>query len=83
MKTIIEIAGEVLRKSKAMPARRGESLRAFFSDSPRARLDLKDLAEVSLAGWRSVFGQARPEELEGIDEIVVQEFEAVDSDTWK
>jgi hypothetical protein len=32
-------------------------------------------------GWRSVFGRARPEDVEEIDEIVAEEFEHVNLDT--
>jgi hypothetical protein len=33
-------------------------------------------------GWRTVFGQALPEEVAPIDEIVAEELERVDPEEW-
>lgn len=34
-------------------------------------------------GWKSVFGKARTEEVEGIDAKLAEEFGRVDADSWK
>lgn len=47
-------------------------------------LDPTDRSSTSMLprGWRSVFGQARPEEIEPVNEILTEEFGHVDPDDW-
>jgi len=43
-----------------------------------------DVGEAAPAGgWRSVFGRARPEDMEEIDQIVAEEFEQVNLDAGR
>ncbi len=74
VKTTIEIPDDVFRQSKAAAALRGESLKDFVTASLRARLEMEGIAESAPSGWRSVYGQANPEEVAEVDEIVAQEF---------
>jgi len=77
MKIALEIPDELFRQSKAAAAMRGESLKDFVTDSLRARLGMKEPGNPSPSGWRRVFGQASPEEVAEVDEIIVREFETI------
>ncbi|HEV7519293.1 MAG TPA: hypothetical protein VGR07_23640 [Thermoanaerobaculia bacterium] len=66
-----------------MAALRGESLKELFTDALQTYLERETPGASSQRGWRSVFGQARPEEVETIDAIVSQEFERVEPDEWR
>ncbi len=83
MKTTLEIPGDVFRQSKATAAMRGESLKDFVTDALRARLELTPAISPSDSGWRRVYGRARLQEVEEVDEIVAREFETVDQDSWR
>lgn len=72
MKTTLEIPDELFRRTKAMAAMRGESLKDFVTAAIRAHVLSQAAQEPSHAGWRSVFGQARPEEVAEIDGFVAE-----------
>jgi hypothetical protein len=44
---------------------------------------LEQTSTASSQGWRSVFGQARREEVESVDAMIAQEFEHIDPDEWR
>jgi hypothetical protein len=83
MKTTLEIPDDLFRKTKAIAALRGESLKDFVTDALEAHLERQTPGNSSLRDWRSVFGQARKEEVEEIDAIVAEEFERVDPAEWR
>ena len=81
VKTTLEIPDEIFRQIKAMAAIRGESLKDFVTEALQARLEQTTAA--SPQGWRSVFGQARREEVESVDAVVAEELERIDPDEWR
>lgn len=80
MKTTLEIPDSLFRQSKALAALRGQSFKDLVAAALRAYLEPADSAST---GWRSVFGKARPEEVEGIDATIAEEFGRVDLDSWR
>lgn len=82
MKTTLEIADELLRRTKAAAALRGESLEDFVTEALEAHLD-RERDQSSRPGWRAVFGQAQPAEVEPIDQVVGDELQRVDPDDWR
>ena len=80
MKTTLEIPDPLFRQSKAMAALHGQTLKDFVAEALRAHLKSADSTS---SGWRSVFGKARPEEMEGVDEILAEEFGRVDAESWR
>ena len=82
MKTTIEIPDDLFRRTKATAALRGESLKDFITGALRERLDLQAGRTAPEAGWRSVFGRARPEEVEPVSERIAEEFEQIDPREW-
>lgn len=83
MKTTIEIPDELFRRTKATAALQGESLKDFITEALRDRLDLQTAPTARAEGWRSVFGRARPEEVEPVDATIAEEFEQIDSREWE
>ncbi|MEO1368590.1 MAG: hypothetical protein AAFX50_15560 [Acidobacteriota bacterium] len=83
MKTTLDIPDDVFRRSKAAAAMRGESLKDFVTESLRARLAETSSNENPVSGWRRVFGQASPDEVEAVDAVVAGEFGTVDPDDWR
>lgn len=82
MKTTVEIPDDLFRASKADAALHGESLKQFMADALNAYLTTRQNAAPLRRGWRSVFGKARPAEIQEVDEIVAQEFGQVDPEDW-
>jgi nitroimidazol reductase NimA-like FMN-containing flavoprotein (pyridoxamine 5'-phosphate oxidase superfamily) len=60
----------------------GESLKGFFTALQKHPV-LQAGGTSSQRGWRSVFGQARREEVESVDEAVAKELERIDPDEWQ
>jgi Arc/MetJ family transcription regulator len=83
MKTTVDIPDELFRRSKAMAALRGESLKEFVTLALRAHLEVQGTRASEPGGWRAVFGKARPSEVEEIDAVVAEEFESVGADEWR
>jgi len=83
VKTTLEIPDDLFRRTKATAALRGESLKEFVSEALEAHLERRVANDSSLRGWRSVFGQARQEEVEEVDAIVAEEFERIDPTEWR
>jgi len=84
MKTTLEISDDLFRRTKATAALRGESLKEFVTEALQAHLERQATGGASAKrGWRSVFGQARPEEVEPIDAIVAEELDRIEPDEWR
>lgn len=83
MKTTLELSDDLFRQTKATAAMRGESLKEFITEALRAHLERLASGESPQRGWRSVFGQARLEEVEPVDAVVAEELEHVEPDEWR
>ena len=82
MKTTIEIPDELLRKTKAIAAARGETLHEFISEALTTRLGSADQTTPP-SGWRSVFGLAELKMVQEIDGFLETEVERVDASEWR
>ncbi|MFY9825553.1 MAG: hypothetical protein WAM82_29535 [Thermoanaerobaculia bacterium] len=82
MKTTLEIPDDLFRRTKATAATRGESLKEFVTSALQEHLE-RQPAGVSVRGWRSVFGQAKREDVEAVDAVIAEEFEQIEPDTWR
>jgi hypothetical protein len=83
MKTTLEIPDDLFQQAKATAASRRESLKDFFTEAIQERLERLAPGTSSPKGWRSVFGQARREEVEPVDAIIAEEFERIGLDEWR
>lgn len=82
VKTTLEIPDDLFKRTKATAAMRGESLKDFVTEALQAHLERQATGD-SLRGWRSVFGQARREDVDMVDAVVAEEFEQVEPDEWR
>ena len=82
MKTTLEIPDDLFKRTKATASMRGESLKDFVTEAIQEHLE-RQMPGSSRRGWQSVFGQARPEEVESVDAVVAEELERVNPDEWR
>jgi hypothetical protein len=82
MKTTLEIPDDLFRRTKATAATRGESLKDFVTTALKEHLE-RQPASASLRGWRSVFGQAKRDDVDAVDAVIAEEFEQIEPDTWR
>ncbi len=83
MKTTIELPDELFKRAKATAAIQGESLKDLIREALEARLASLPAPQSARSGWRSVFGLAEPESVEGIDGVVTAELEQIDLTEWR
>lgn len=83
MKTTLEIPDDLFRQAKATASLRGESLKDFVTEALQSHLERQTPGSSKRQGWRSVFGQARREQVEPVDAVIAEEFEHVDPDEWR
>jgi hypothetical protein len=83
MKTTLEIPDDLFKRTKATAAMRGESLKDFVTEALESHLGRQTSGEPAQRGWRSVFGQARQEEVDTVDAVVAAELESIDPDEWQ
>jgi hypothetical protein len=83
VKTTIEIPDDLLRKTKATAASRGETLREFINEALTTRLASTAPPSSRQSGWRSVFGLAEPKAVQAIDALLDRELEKVDPSEWR
>jgi len=82
MKTTIEIADDLFRRTKATAALRGESLKDFVAAALGFYLDRQSPESSTPSGWRSVFGSVQAKDVRQIDAIIDEEFERIDLHEW-
>jgi len=78
VKTTLEIPDDLFRQTEAAAAVRGESLKDFVTEALQAHLERQTIGVLPRLGWRSVFGQARREEVEPIDALIDKEIESIE-----
>lgn len=83
MKTTIELPDELLRRAKAAAAIQGESLKDLIREALEGRLASLPPPQSARSGWRSIFGLAEPESVEGVDRVVSAELEQIDLTEWR
>ncbi|HXH92514.1 MAG TPA: hypothetical protein VNN25_13110 [Thermoanaerobaculia bacterium] len=83
MRITIEISDELFKKTRAVAASRGESLREFVSAAIRARLASTITPIATGSGWRSVFGLADPKSVQRVDAVIESAFEQIDPAAWR
>ena len=83
MKTTIELPDELLREAKAAAARQGASLKEVLSAALRDHLRRPQRPPRGKEAWRVVAGRAHPAAVAAVDQVVADELEAVDVETWR
>jgi predicted transcriptional regulator len=83
VKTTLELPDDLFRRSKAMAALRGESLKDLVREALQMYLERQSGGDSSSRGWRSVFGKARREEVAPVEATVAEEFGRIDPAEWR
>jgi hypothetical protein len=83
MKTTVEIPDGLYRRVKVQAALNGQSVRAFLVDALQQKLGRGDSRKPELAGWRAVFGKAKPEDIRTIQGRLDEEFGQIDANEWR
>lgn len=83
MKTTIELPDELLRDAKAAAAREGRSLKDLLTQALRDRLDRSSDARRGAEDWRAVFGKAKASQVKAVDDVVGQDLERIDLESWR
>ena len=82
MKTTVELPDKLYRQIKARAALRGQTIKAFFLDALRDKLATEKSQSQAEAGWRAVFGKAKKEDMDELQQIVDEEFSRIDPEEW-
>lgn len=82
MKTTLELPDQLLRTAKATAARKGVTLRVFFTEALEAKLASAENREEP---WRRHFGVLKGLRAENrrIEQVVESEFEGIDREAWR
>jgi hypothetical protein len=83
VKTTIELPDELLREAKATAARQGSSLKELLTAALRSHLTRPQRAARGEEAWRSVVGRAAPAAVAAVDQVIADELESVDLETWR
>jgi hypothetical protein len=83
MKTTLTIPDALLQQAEAAASLNGESLQRFVTEALKAYLQGRAEEASPRKGWRSVFGQATPEQVEPVDAIISEAFERIEASSWR
>ena len=78
-KTTLELPADLIRRVKARAAQQGRSMKSLITEALENTLRQ---AESPMAGWRSVFGRAKPGSTREVDRRV-KELRRVDPRDWE
>lgn len=78
-KTTLELPADLIRRVKARAAEQGRSMKSLITEALENTLRH---AEPRTAGWRAVFGRARPGSTRDVDRRV-KELRRVDRRDWE
>jgi hypothetical protein len=85
VKTTIEIPDRLFRKAKAVAAEQGTTLKEFFTEAVRDRLQRSTPTGPPGRPWEKAFGGLRHLKLENrrIQRLIEAEFENIDQEQWR
>ena len=78
-KTTLELPPDLIRRVKARAAEQGRSMKSLITEALENTLRH---AELPTAGWRAVFGRAKPGSTRDVDRSV-KELRRVDPRDWE
>jgi hypothetical protein len=78
VKTTIDIPEDLFKRAKATAALAGESLRDLICDALETRLASTPVPRTGRAGWRVVFGLAKPQAVANVDQLIDADHERID-----
>ena len=82
MKTTIEISDAIYRQVKARASLRGLSLKAYFLEALREKLE-GDAKTGSSPAWMNVFGKADSETISEVQKEIDEQFSSINPGDWE
>lgn len=83
MKTTVELPDELLRAAKASAAREGISLKEVLTTALREHLQGAEKVKPGEEAWRRSFGTVDPRHTRAIDQVIAEDLERVDLESWR
>lgn len=83
MKTTVELPDELLREAKASAAGEGTSLKEVLTAALRNHLRGAEKVPRGQEAWRRSFGTVDPEDLREVDQVIEEELEVIDLESWR
>jgi hypothetical protein len=83
MKTTVEITDAIYQKIKARSSLRGQTLKSFFLEAVREKLERETEAVSEEPGWMRVFGKASPDSAAEVQSVIDEEFSRISDEDWK
>ena len=85
VKTTVEIPDAMFRQAKAAAANQGVSLKEFFTDAVRIKLQIRSAGVKDAPPWMKAFGGLRELHRENrrISKMIEEEFETIDDEEWR
>jgi hypothetical protein len=85
VKTTIELPDSLFRKAKATAAGQGVTLKSFFTEAVRDRLQRQAGARPAAKPWEEAFGGLKNLHRENlrIQRLIAAEFETIDEEEWR
>ena len=83
MKTTIEISDTIYRQVKARASLRGITMKAFFLEALKEKLEASAQETDPEAGWMQVFGKADAAAIKTEQKTVDDEFSKIDPSDWQ
>ena len=83
MKTTIEISDTIYRQVKARASLRGITMKAFFLEALKEKLESNAQSGDREAGWMQVFGKADAAATESVQKTIDDEFSKIDPSDWQ
>lgn len=78
MKTTLDLPEDLLRRTKAVAALRGISMREFMARALEAELQVS----VKRGGWQKLVGRGKGLDTKAVQRAIDAEFSRVDKSTW-
>jgi hypothetical protein len=83
MKTTLDVPDSLYRQIKARAALKGQTIRSFFLDAIQDKLRVEREGSDKTTGWRSVFGKANKDDISQLQQLLDDDFSAIDTEEWK
>ena len=83
MKATIEIPDAIYRQVKARASLRGITMKAFFLEALKEKLERSAQDIDREAGWMQVFGKADAAAVKTVQKTIYDEFSKIDPSDWQ
>jgi hypothetical protein len=83
MKTTVEMPEKLYRQVKARAAAKGQTIKAFLINALEDKLAWENQRNGKESGWRAVFGKAKKEDVEAVQNAIDEKFDLIRLEDWQ